>query len=339
MLYDRRNNIMKKLIVAIILVVTVAGTPWSKQVDAQEQYFQIINAYEYWGAILEEWKSPGKYSPINMFDNDTGTCFAIRKDNGNDFILRLQLEAPITCDRMEVLGGVALNEDLYMKNNRPRKFTVWLFATEEDFIKDNVLCEKTVILEDKREYQVIQFDKPYTFKRFILQTLDVYKGTQYDDTCVTELKLFNGGQEIKPKDIAKMRKVYKQRVGERLQEFLSQGVYDEFEGMYEAVIDGKGNIKWKCLGCELEYVRYYFNKYNVFLTRLYVKDSRLYAIYKGKEYLVQYQLIFYTDKPKTTTTTVLVLRHVGGEKFNSYEFTSKEMMRKVLEYYNEILGE
>ncbi len=82
-----------------------------------------------------------------------------------------------------------------------------------------------------------------------------------------------------------------------------------------------------------------FNKCTVFLTRIYEKDSRLYAIYKGKEYLEKYYILFFTERTNSTTVMSLILENVGGEKFNNYQFKSKEMMRKALEYGNEILGE
>ncbi|MGB4268199.1 MAG: hypothetical protein WBK20_03350 [Spirochaetota bacterium] len=312
-----------KIIVGVVLFILLQWDDYT-----QEHYFQIINAYEFDGGVLEEWKRPGRYSPINMFDNDTDTCFAIRKNNGNDFIVELQLESPITCDRMEVLGGVALNEDLYVKNNRPREFIVWLYATEEDF-KNEIYKKIKVILEDKREYQVIQFDKPYTFKRFSLQTLDVYKGTKYDDTAVTELKLFNGSIELKPKDILKMKKVYIQRIGERLREFLRPGVFDGSEERFEVIIDSKGYIiNWKSY--DPVYWQYYKDEV-IKLKRIFVKDSQLYVEYGGRIYLTQYILHFYSEKI-TSLLTSLIVFNIGDIENNNLEFIrrdQKELINKL----------
>lgn len=287
----------------------------------QEQYFHIINAYEHEGGILEEWKSPGKYSPINMFDNDINTCFAEGNDD-DTFILEFQLETPITCDRIHILGGVASNDDLYMKNNRPKELTIWLCETDEDFIKDKILYKKKVILEDSKGYQAIQFDKSYTFKRISVQVLESYKGTKYDDTCITELKFLNNDVEIKPKDIGMMKKVYIQRVGERLKEFFKWRSYYVSEGLCEAIIDSKGNITWT------NYSEIYWKYYKdqvIPLTRMYVKDSRLYVLYGGKEYVTQYQLYLYSERPNPSLTTSLDVYNIAGIEKNNLMFMPKAM--------------
>ena len=286
----------------------------------QEQYLNIIYACETLGGILEEWKSPGKYSPINMFDDDIRTCFASR-NNTDDFTLILQLETPITCDELQVLGGVALNDDLYMKNNRPKELTIWLYETYEALIKDKEALEKEVILEDKREYQSIRFDKPYTFEMFSVQVLKTYKGTQYNDTCITELKFFNKGKEIKAKDIDKMKKHYIKVVGERLRGFLKPGLYDVSEGLCEAIIDSKGYIKFR----NFDSVEgKYFRDDMVLLTRIFVKDSQLYAEYAGKIYLVKYKLRFYPEQFHRGYTSYIDIYSIAGKEANDVTFMRRK---------------
>jgi len=286
----------------------------------QEQYLNVIYACETLGGILEEWESPGKYSPINMFDDDIRTCFA--EGNYEDqFTLRLQLETPITCDEVQVLGGVALNDDLYIKNNRPKELTIWLYETYEARLKDKEALEKEVILEDKREYQRIQFDKPYTFEMFSVQVLETYKGTQYNDTCITELKFFNKGKEIKAKDIEKMKKHYIKVVGERLRGFLKPGLYDVSEGLCEAIIDSKGYIKFR----NFDSVEgKYFRDQTILLTRIFEKDSRLYVEYNGKVYLVQYQLQFYPEQFYRGFTPNLGIDNIGGIEKNNLSFMKRK---------------
>lgn len=299
----------------------------------QEQYFQIINAYEFSGGVLEEWKSPGKYSPINMFDNDITTCFAEGNEDDN-FILDIQLEQPITCDRMQILGGVAKNDDLFMKNNRPKEVKMWLYESEDAFKKDKETYSQTVILEDKKEYQEIVFNKPCRFKRFAVQVFNAYKGTKYDDTCVTELKLFNGGVEVKPKDIGKMKKVYLQRVGERLKEFLRPGSFDVSEGLCEAVIDGKGYIKWRNVNNP---TWIYYEDEVIKLKRLFVKDAQLYVEYGKKIYLAEYILRYYVEYPErqTSLVTSLSVRNIGGINKNNLGFMRKDQLELIDKIYEE----
>jgi len=304
----------------IALVICIVVSLMIMRGYTQEQYFNVIYACETLGGILEEWKSPGKYSPINMFDDDIRTCFASR-NNTDDFTLILQLETPITCDEVQVLGGVALNDDLYMKNNRPKELTIWLYETYEALIKDKEALEKEVILEDKREYQSIRFDKPYTFEMFSVQVLETYKGTQYNDTCITELKFFNKGKEIKAKDIDKMKKHYIKVVGERLRGFLKPGLYDVSEGLCEAIIDSKGYIKWRNFN---NADGKYYKDATILLTRIFEKDSRLYVEYNGKVYLTKYILRFYPEQFHRGFTANLSVRNIGGIEKNNLSFMKRK---------------
>jgi len=304
----------------IALVICIVVSLMIMRGYTQEQYLNVIYACEMLGGILEEWESPGKYSPINMFDDDIRTCFAEGNDE-DQFTLYLQLEIPITCDEVQVLGGVALNDDLYIKNNRPKELTIWLYETYEARLKDKEALEKEVILEDKREYQSIRFDKPYTFEMFSVQVLETYKGTQYNDTCITELKFFNKGKEIKAKDIDKMKKHYIKVVGERLRGFLKPGLYDVSEGLCEAIIDSKGYIKFR--NFDSVYSKYYKDA-TILLTRIFEKDSRLYVEYNGKVYMTKYILRFYPEQFHRGFTAYLSVYNIGGIEKNNLSFMKRK---------------
>ncbi len=133
-----------------------------------------------------------------------------------------------------------------------------------------------------------------------------------------------------------MRKAYIQKVGERLKGFLKPGVYDVSEGLCEAIIDSKGNIRLRNFN-GLEYSLKWYKRNQKLLKRLIVKDSRLYVLYGGKEYLTEYSLEFYSERPIPPTPTCLSMYHIGGIKRNNMHLLSKEMMEKRSKYIDSIL--
>ena len=66
--------------------------------------------------------------------------------------------------------------DLYKKNNRVKKIQIESMDSEEKYNFD-------YILEDTPNFQEIQLPR-YT-KKIKITILDVYKGTDYDDTCIS----------------------------------------------------------------------------------------------------------------------------------------------------------
>ena len=58
--------------------------------------------------------------------------------------------------------------------------------TETDF--NNTDLEFT--LKDDMNMQYINLPKAYLTKSIMIKILDVYKGTTYDDTCISEVQVF-----------------------------------------------------------------------------------------------------------------------------------------------------
>lgn len=81
---------------------------------------------------------------------------------------------------MKIEGGYFKSNSLYIKNNRLKDFTLTYSDGSED----------VYTLDDKMEEQTIRFDNPVNTKSVKLTIDSVYKGTQYDDTCISEISFF-----------------------------------------------------------------------------------------------------------------------------------------------------
>jgi len=92
----------------------------------------------------------------------------------------------ISSDSVQKISGISLlsgyfkSSDSYKKNNRPQHIRIGF--------SDGTSIEKT--LSDEQKKQVITFDKeiPTTFVRITI--LGVFKGTHYDDTCISNITVF-----------------------------------------------------------------------------------------------------------------------------------------------------
>lgn len=166
--------------------------------------------------------APGRYEAASAFDLDHRTVWVEGdKADGIGSWLRLRFRAPFR-DRKQheqeraaapdeapsdwlwtsrwtglmVIPGHARSAKLFKQNNRPRKIRVHLTFTgpegtrlERDF---------TIVLEDARRAQLFRIypdsekeeDYLYGDVEVKLTVLEVYRGSKYRDTCVSEVRLF-----------------------------------------------------------------------------------------------------------------------------------------------------
>ncbi|HOM87775.1 MAG TPA: hypothetical protein PLU42_07035 [Spirochaetota bacterium] len=298
---------MKNILVVATGIVILIGT--LTPLKSNEPYIEIEDIYDTHG-VLEEWLYPGKYSPVNIFDNDINTIYA-EGDDSYYMTIEIKFKNPVECDAIQVLGGVAVNKDIYEKNNRPKDVVVYVYDTDESFLKDKALFEKEIQLKDVMEYQKITFEKTYSIKRFTFQGLGVYKGSKYNDTCITELKFYNKGKEIPVNDVEKLKKEYVKWVGERLKKFFAIGKFRVEEWMGEAYIRKDGGIRYKVwkIGEMNKYI-----DLNQYPSKYEIKDSRLYMVIQGKEGLVKYEL-YSVDSNSLIIYSIGDYIYKGGLKF------------------------
>ena len=148
-----------------------------------------------------------KYSPEKGNDGKVNTCWAEGKPGSGigEWILFYQYELYLD---FHLYNGLWASKELYYANNRIKKaeVTVYRVYGKKDgvFSEPCIVSRKVVELEDKiwptnflRKYKGINQEQWYKkYKKFkhqffynfiVIKILDVYRGTKYDDTCISEL--------------------------------------------------------------------------------------------------------------------------------------------------------
>jgi hypothetical protein len=86
--------------------------------------------------------------------------------------------------KIGIINGYAKNIDIFKQNNRIKELVL---ECENGLTRPQFL---RYTLEDTIAMQYIEFDKPIFMNKLKLQILEVYKGSKYDDTCISEVKIF-----------------------------------------------------------------------------------------------------------------------------------------------------
>ncbi|MBU1077913.1 MAG: hypothetical protein KKH98_11515 [Spirochaetes bacterium] len=166
----------------------------------------------------------GKYSAYNLFDRDKNTCWAEGKDDDGvgEFIL-FQIDESV--DDFVILNGFAGTNPFFQKNNRVKEMELSIYVgankpgeASEIFTIYNASEypeKKKIVLKDVKEAQrtilsldwedVIKFKEKVKatigpelkYEYFIkLVILSIYKGSQYNDTCLSDIIVKGGNEEV-----------------------------------------------------------------------------------------------------------------------------------------------
>lgn len=281
----------QRIVILLCVCIMMGGSVQTLVADLQAQKAVVETIYEEF-EVLDEWNKPGLYSPANMFDNDLSTCYA-EGDRHDQFTISLSLKKEIECDEIRILGGLAKSKELYEQNNRPKIFSLIFYNSGNGyaFNSSNLREKKKFLLEDRMEYQSLSLDGVQEIKNIVFQCLSSYRGTKYNDTCVTELKFYYKGEEIPVENASGLKRKYVKDVGRWLSQFFALGKFGARDTGYiaKAVIGKNGDIRYT----ETRQVK----KYGFIMpTRVEVHDSRLYITLSGKRELVRYSLVKEKDR-------------------------------------------
>lgn len=118
------------------------------------------------------------YSAENLYDNDKTTCWSEGVDgDGVGETITVQLKESVNINTLQIINGISKNEELYKKNGRLKKISL----TFDDGSEENI-----EVSDLYNEFQTISFNSHKT-KNIIIKINEVYQGTNYQDTCITEL--------------------------------------------------------------------------------------------------------------------------------------------------------
>jgi hypothetical protein len=237
---------------------------------------------------FEEWKHPGKYSPVMAFDGDRSTCFA-EDESDNSFDFGIRFEKDIQIDEVRIMNGNGKSEDLFKKNNRVIELKVVFYYDKKE------LGEEIIKLKDQMEFQKLKLKKDYKADYIYVYSMGekLYKGTDYDDTCITEIEFYYRGKKIEIINAVQLQNDYLARLKKNLTETISGHDYWFYVEHYRHVIsfNKKGIVKYKyCIG-DNDKKRFRLNdflpysQYKVDNLRLYMRKNS-----RSRWELARYQL-------------------------------------------------
>lgn len=121
-----------------------------------------------------------KASNVDDWDNSTAWVEGNNEDGIGEWI-KLEKSNPITISGIEIMNGYHKSEKLYTSNNRVKKVLI-------EF-SDGTSISKELV--DRFEYNnQIPFDKKITTKYIKITIIEVYKGSKYRDTCISEIHAY-----------------------------------------------------------------------------------------------------------------------------------------------------
>ncbi|HNW30071.1 MAG TPA: hypothetical protein PKN50_16445 [Spirochaetota bacterium] len=165
---------------------------------------------------VKETEGSYSYNCENVFDKDKSTCWVPKQGSEKNGIYEfIILKIPYGCQGIRITNGLAKNESLYYANNRVKKlylgFIVKLDPSEEDACPPGIkyhltyqtITNELILLKDSMKSQSLIFGKVisnfnwkdnYYFKYkkdvyLVVAIWDIYKGTKYNDTCISEIEI------------------------------------------------------------------------------------------------------------------------------------------------------
>jgi len=145
-----------------------------------------------------------KYTAWNLIDGDPSTAW-VEGENGsgvNEYIEfhfpveytdMVDLYAAYKIDSLGIINGYAKNENVFYYNNRVKKIRI---EYKNSILREgnpyNMKAQESVvfILEDTMDMQYLAFPEPIFMSSMKITILEVFKGSKWDDTCISELRIF-----------------------------------------------------------------------------------------------------------------------------------------------------
>ncbi len=150
-----------------------------------------------------------KYPVTHITDNNPSTAWAdgVKGSGIGEVVVVEQIS-----DILWIWGGYGKSKELYAANNRPAKIKIYILGT---FCHDCtpeicmtshmvVLATREIVLKDVNAFQSVSLPEfsikdntidcpgrgtdPEQYRELVaIEILSVYRGTKYDDTCITEV--------------------------------------------------------------------------------------------------------------------------------------------------------
>ncbi|KYH34985.1 nicotine adenine dinucleotide glycohydrolase (NADase) [Clostridium tepidiprofundi DSM 19306] len=258
------------------------------------------------------------YSPELIVDNNIKTAWVEGKEkDGVGEWIQLTSNNEFEISSISIENGYKKSSDLYLKNNRVKKARLE-FSNGET---------KIVTFEDTNGFiPPIRFDKIVKTKYIKLTILEVYKGTKYSDTCISEMLFFNQPKKETIKEQESPLKLEMEVYKLNMQKTLS-------DNEIKLMINYLGKINWeKYNKIEKEYGVAGFDTAPLLLR---------YNNYTSKELLYIYKAFKHSDGASAEDFGVLLYKlhkKYPKESMSLYTTNSqyKETIDMLVKYYSDM---
>lgn len=196
---------MKKVLVttlSAVMAVSAFAAGDSKWFKAQSKEAAIVSASATSELVEAQFEGRYLYSPANMLDGDMSTtwCEAEKNGPGLNQVITFEFAEPFSFDEIQIVNGFNY-KNLYEQNNRVKKIQLTQVAKEHFQQKDYEL------LDNVPGWQSIKFKQLQTVQIMTIKILEVYKGTNFDDTCLSDIKFLCKGKEIPFKGVKELKEI------------------------------------------------------------------------------------------------------------------------------------
>jgi hypothetical protein len=121
----------------------------------------------------------------NIFDNDLKTFWSEGNPDGLGSI-HIKTDKQIKFNKLKIKNGSSANT--FSRNNRIKKINL--------IYNQNINERIPLVIKDTLDYQIIDLNKTVNTDSIVLEILDIYKGSKWNDTCLSELKFMHNNNEI-----------------------------------------------------------------------------------------------------------------------------------------------
>jgi len=297
---EGRGRLMKRISV-ILFIILFSISIFSASVN------NVL--IEYAGTIsgeLNYWNKPGKYTPANAFDGNLKTCYGKGNDDSIDrgrILFDVRFNQKIKIDAIKIAAGIFLNEKYYKMNNRIKtiKFEFYEdvspYSNYPFFLRGQPKGEEKFDLDDSMEYQFLKLKKAYNIRMIRFIKKSIYKGSKYPDTCISDIKFFYKGKEVKISNIEKSKKNYIKILEDRIRYVLGDTLYncwnkDKKDAKFYFRKNGKIDISFIGADNEINYLKK-FSKWKVDNGKLlFLSDNKWQLVKYGvsEDYFKIYQI-------------------------------------------------
>lgn len=172
---------MKRLLILIILLLAIPNFVYSKSnriipIDIISSSYLEQNSF-----IVK-----ANYHPYYIIDDNKNTAWVegVAGDGvGEKIVLNFLEQIKVDSLHLFFRNGYQKSEELYQKNNRLKDIKI-KFINEISSYAESIF---SFTLEDCLGYQKITIDQPITFSTIEIIIASVYRGSLYQDTCLSDL--------------------------------------------------------------------------------------------------------------------------------------------------------